>query len=117
MRVRRAPAPVVLTGITGFIATRVAADPLNAGYACAARCARPPAPARCVHALHAVQGAAVTRVVLASSAVALLHKEPPEDRTGHPTGTRHATLQMLAERAAWHVTAGHREMRMPAIGP
>lgn len=189
----RPPGPVLLTGITGFIAKRIAADLLDAGYtvrgtlrttsrADEVRAAlRPalrepdaaderltfaeadltddagwdaamagaqalvhtaspfplaqprdeaqlirPAVDGTLRALRAAQGAGVTRVVLTSSVVAILHNERPEGHvyteedwteTGHPTATPYARSKTLAERAAWAFAAEHPEMRLTAINP
>ncbi|RDC72876.1 NAD-dependent epimerase/dehydratase family protein [Rhodovulum sp. 12E13] len=187
------PGPVVLTGITGFIAKRIAADLLNAGYAVRGTLRSPartgevraalrpvlrdpaaadarlsfseadlttdagwpeamdgaralvhtaspfplaqpktdaeltrPAVDGTLRALRAAQSAGVTRVVLTSSVVAILHNERPQGHvhteedwteTGHPTATPYARSKTLAERAAWNFAADHPEMQLTAINP
>ena len=183
---------VLLTGVTGFIAKRIAADLLNAGYAVrgsrrsagrddevrsavAPALADPaaidrlsfvsldltsdagwaeamegvdalvhtaspfpmdqprneeelirPAVDGTLRALRAAQAAGITRVVLTSSIVAVMHKElrdgqviGPDDwtDTDHPSCSAYAKSKTLAERAAWDFVAVHPEMRLSAINP
>ena len=183
-----APKTVLLTGITGFIAKRIARDLLEAGYASKGSLrslkreeevrsavttpetadrlslveldltsdagwaeamagvdallhtaspfplARPkdendiigPAVDGTLRALKAAQAAAVTRVVLTSSVVAIMyvdrpkgHAYGPEDwtDTAHPTATAYIKSKTLAEQAAWDFVKTHPEMELTAINP
>jgi len=183
---------ILLTGITGFIAKRIAADLLNAGYYvrgsmrstkrvqevnaaiaphlddtskltklsfceldlmkdtgwsdavrgvdAVIHTASPfpgdtpkdendlirPAVDGATRALKAAQAAGVTRVVLTSSMVAIMHKDTtsgqiltPEDWStiGHKTMGAYAKSKTLAEMAAWDFAKDHPEMELTVINP
>lgn len=181
---------ILLTGITGFIAKRIAVDLLNAGYyvrgsmrstkrvqevnaaiaphldkaesltklsfceldltkdkgwsdavrgvdavihtASPFPAAQPkdenelirPAVDGTLAALRAAQAAGVTRVVLTSSMVAVMHKDVSEKLTpddwstiGHPTMSTYAKSKTLAEKAAWDFVQAHPEMQLTTINP
>lgn len=75
-------------------------------------------------ALKAAQAAGVTRVVLTSSMVAVMHKDitgtiTPDDWStiGHPTMNSYAKSKTLAEKAAWDFVKSHPEMKLTTINP
>lgn len=181
---------ILLTGITGFIAKRIAVDLLNAGYyvrgsmrstkrvqevnaAIAPHLDKPesltklsfceldltkdkgwsdavrgvdamihtaspfpasqpkdenelirPAVDGTLAALKSAQAAGVTRVILTSSMVAIMHKDvtgtlTPDDwsTVGHPTMSTYAKSKTLAEKAAWDFVEQHPEMQLTTINP
>ena len=186
------PATVVLTGITGFIAKRIAADLLDAGYAVRGTLrsrsreaelrkalvsaladpaalerlsvveadltsddgwdeamagadalvhtaspfpiAQPknaddlirPAVDGTLRALRAAEAAGVSRVVLTSSIVAILHVDRADGHVfteadwtdpRHPTANAYAASKTIAERAAWDFAAQHPDMRLTTVNP
>jgi len=75
-------------------------------------------------ALKAAQAAGVTRVVLTSSMVSVIHKDitgtiTPADWStiGHPTMTSYGKSKTLAEQAAWDFVEQHPEMQLTTINP
>ncbi|MEM1233349.1 MAG: NAD-dependent epimerase/dehydratase family protein [Pseudomonadota bacterium] len=79
-----------------------------------------------LRALRAAQAAGVTRVILTSSVVAMIHADRPkghlygpEDWTDldHPTARAYVKSKTLAERAAWDFVAEHPEMQLTVINP
>ena len=186
-------APVLLTGITGFIAKRIAADLLNAGYPVRGTLRTPgradevraalrphliepqasddrlsfatanldsedgwaeaaegtsallhtaspfplaqpksaddlirPAVDGTLRALRAAQAAGVTRAVLTSSMVSIMHNDRPKGHAyteadwtdpDHPTASFYAQSKTLAEKAAWRFVDDHPEMSLTAINP
>ncbi len=79
-----------------------------------------------LRALRAAQKAGVTRVVLTSSMVAIMHDPgasgPRRDESNWtdpdaPTATPYDASKTLAERAAWDFVAAHPEMQLTTINP
>ncbi|MEO0358567.1 MAG: NAD-dependent epimerase/dehydratase family protein [Pseudomonadota bacterium] len=79
-----------------------------------------------LRALRAAHGAGVTRVVLTSSMVAIMHtdrpkghKYGPDDWTDldHPTTGVYAKSKTMAERAAWDFAAAHPDLELTTIHP
>ena len=79
-----------------------------------------------LRALKAAQKAGVTRVILTSSVVAMIHAERPtgyqvgpDDWTdlNHPTARPYVKSKTLAEREAWDFVAEHPEMQLTVINP
>ncbi|MEM9853156.1 MAG: NAD-dependent epimerase/dehydratase family protein [Pseudomonadota bacterium] len=79
-----------------------------------------------LRALRAAQKAQVTRVILTSSVVAIMHADRPngydfgpDDWTDpdHPTARAYVKSKTLAERAAWDFIAEHPEMELTTVNP
>ncbi len=79
-----------------------------------------------LRALGAAQRAGVTRVVLTSSMVAIMHTDRPADHAygpndwsdvTHPTTTAYAKSKTLAEQAAWDFVKQHPEIKLTAVNP
>lgn len=79
-----------------------------------------------LRALRAADAAGITRVVLTSSMVAIMHvdrpaehKFGPQDWTdiNHPTASAYVKSKTLAEKAAWDFVADHPDMQLTTIHP
>ncbi|MEM1375561.1 MAG: NAD-dependent epimerase/dehydratase family protein [Pseudomonadota bacterium] len=79
-----------------------------------------------LRALRSAQAAGVTRVVLTSSVVAMIHADRPKGHLygpgdwtdlDHPTSRAYVKSKTLAERAAWDFVADHPEMELTVINP
>ncbi|MEM6276622.1 MAG: NAD-dependent epimerase/dehydratase family protein [Pseudomonadota bacterium] len=79
-----------------------------------------------LRALKAAQAARVTRVILTSSVVAMIHADRPKGHLygpkdwtdlDHPTARAYVKSKTLAERAAWDFVANHPEMKLTVINP
>lgn len=75
-------------------------------------------------ALKAAQAEGVTRIILTSSMVAIMHKDQsgtltPDDwsEIGHPTMNAYAKSKTLAEKTAWDFVETHPEMQLTTINP
>lgn len=79
-----------------------------------------------MRAMRAAQAAGVTRVVLTSSMVAVMHADRPAGQlctpddwtdTSHPTATAYVKSKTLAEKAAWDFVKDHPEMQLTTVNP